>query len=80
MVLVTPELCCRYPTLISPNFGTRGRVLLQHFPELQKQVEMEGRGGGKKTGVVVSQASTTGKGGTTEKTAEDGVIAALDGA
>ena len=48
MVLVTPELCCRYPALISPNFNTHERVLLHHFPELQKQVEMEGRGEGRR--------------------------------
>ena len=36
MVLVTPKLCRRYPVLISPDIGTRERVLLHHFPELKK--------------------------------------------
>ena len=48
MVLVTPELCRRYLALISPNVGTRERVLLQHFPALKQQVEMEGRGEGRR--------------------------------
>ena len=31
MVLVTPEICRRYPTLISPDVSTRQRVLLHHL-------------------------------------------------
>ena len=77
MVLVTPELCRRYPALISPDVGTRERVLQHHFPELRKPVGELGRTrGGKRTGVVASQ-STTGKGVSTLETTQDGALTAL---
>ena len=46
MVLVTLELCRRYPALISPDEGTRERVLLHHFPELKQALVEKKQGGG----------------------------------
>ena len=58
MVLVTPEMCLRYPALISPDVGTRERVLRHHFPErYQASVERK-KGRGKKTDVAGVQDST----------------------
>ena len=55
MVLVTPELCRRYPALISPNEDTRKRVLAHHFPELAKS--SRGKKKGKETGVAEPPSS-----------------------
>ena len=58
MVLVTPEMCLRYPALISPDVGTRERVLRHHFPErYQASVERK-KGRGKKTDVAGVHDST----------------------
>ena len=52
MVLITPELCRKYPVLISPDVGTRERVLRYHFPEMYKSSGEKRKGGRKKTGVA----------------------------
>ena len=59
MTLVTPELCRRYPALISPDLGTRQRVLALHFPELADPTAGR-RKEGKKTGVTELQLSVGG--------------------
>ena len=56
MVLVTPEMCRLHPALISPDEGTRERVLNYYFPELFK-TKVKGGKGGKKTGVTAPPAA-----------------------
>ena len=52
MVLVTLEMCLRYPVPISPHVGTRERVLRHRFPELYKASVERKKGRGKKTDVA----------------------------
>ena len=52
MVLVTPEMCLRYTAPISPDVGTRKRVLRHRFLELYKASVERKKGRGKKTDVA----------------------------
>ena len=58
MILVTPEMCLRNPALISPDVGTRERVLRHHFPEHYRASVEKKKGRGKKTDVAGAQDST----------------------